>query len=84
MDGNQKGIFLNIVLFYIGEDINDVIQKLDGRGGNARIVTRVLEERSLLTIDKYNKLRMHNLLELFGRQVIRESSHNDLLNQGKP
>ncbi|KAI9104319.1 hypothetical protein K1719_022891 [Acacia pycnantha] len=82
LDDNKKEIFLNIVLFYIGEDTNDVIQKLDGHGCNASIGIRALVDRSLVTIDKNNKLGMHNLLELMGRQIIRESSQNGLPNRG--
>ncbi|KAI9104410.1 hypothetical protein K1719_022982 [Acacia pycnantha] len=82
LDDNNKEIFLNIVLFYIGEDTNDVIQKLDGHGCNASIGIRALVDRSLVTIDKNNRLGTHNLLQLMGRQIIRGCSQNELRNQG--
>ncbi|KAI9071731.1 hypothetical protein K1719_046308 [Acacia pycnantha] len=82
LDDNKKEIFLNIVLVYIGEDTNYVIQKLDGHGCNASIGIRALVARSLVTIDKNNKLGMHNLLQLMGSQIICESSQNELPNRG--
>ncbi|XP_028751318.1 TMV resistance protein N-like [Neltuma alba] len=82
LDDDEKEIFLNIVLFYIGEDRDAVIQKLDGRGFSASIGIRALVNRSLVTIDHNNKLRVHNLLQLMGRQITRETSQNVILNKG--
>ncbi|XP_028763095.1 putative disease resistance protein At4g11170 [Neltuma alba] len=81
LNAKEKEIFLNIVLLYIGGDIDDVIQKLDAHGSNARIGIGVLEDRGLLTIDNNNKLRVHNLLQLMGRQIIHETSRNELENR---
>ncbi|XP_054780008.1 disease resistance protein TAO1-like isoform X2 [Prosopis cineraria] len=77
-----KEIFLNVVIHYIGEDVNDAIQKLDGPGCNASIGIRALVDRSLVTIDENNRLRVHNLLQHMGRQIISESAINELQNQG--
>ncbi|KAK4270954.1 hypothetical protein QN277_019718 [Acacia crassicarpa] len=82
LDDNEKEIFLNIVLFYIGEDMNDVIQKLDARGCHASIGMRGLVDKSLVTIDDNKKIRMHNLLQLMGREIMRKSSQNEFLNSG--
>ncbi|XP_028751311.1 TMV resistance protein N-like [Neltuma alba] len=79
LDGNGKEIFLNIVLFHIGEDKDDVIQKLDGHGCNASIGIGALVDRSLVTIDKNNKLKMHHMSQLMGRRIIHQSSQNNLL-----
>ncbi|KAI9104414.1 hypothetical protein K1719_022986 [Acacia pycnantha] len=81
LDVNQQEIFLNILLFYIGEDIHNVIQKFDGPGCNASIGIRVLVDGSLVTIDKNNKIRMHNVLKVMRRQIMRESSQNELQNR---
>ncbi|XP_028751305.1 TMV resistance protein N-like [Neltuma alba] len=78
LNAEEKEIFLNIVLFHIGRDMDDVIQKLDAHGSNVHIRIRVLEDRGLVTIDNNNKLRMHNLLQLMGRQIIRETSQSEL------
>ncbi|KAI9081691.1 hypothetical protein K1719_036345 [Acacia pycnantha] len=82
LDFREQEIFINIVVIYIGEDMNDVIQKLDGSGCNARTGISVLMDRSLVTIDNNNKLRTHDLLQDMGKQIIREISQNKLQNRG--
>ncbi|XP_028763102.1 TMV resistance protein N-like [Neltuma alba] len=77
LNAEEKEIFLNIVLFHIGRDMDDVIQKLNAHGSNAHIRIRVLEDRGLVTIDN-NKFRMHNLLQVMGRQIVRETSQSEL------
>lgn len=78
---NERVLSLNIVLLYVGEDMDDVIQKLDGSGCNAISGVRALLDRSLVTI-VHNKLRMHNLLQIMGRQMIRQYSENELRSRG--
>ncbi|KAI9081703.1 hypothetical protein K1719_036357 [Acacia pycnantha] len=78
----EQEIFITLVVIYIGEDMNDVIQKLDGSGCNARTGIKVLMDRSLVTVDKNNKLRTHDLLQDMARKIIREISQNKLQNQG--
>ncbi|XP_054780310.1 disease resistance protein RPV1-like isoform X3 [Prosopis cineraria] len=55
-------------------DRNDVTQILNGCGVFADIGISVLKERSLVTIDRSNKLGMHDLLRDMGREIIREQS----------
>ncbi|CAJ2665821.1 unnamed protein product [Trifolium pratense] len=69
-DDSQKAIFLDIVCFFIGMDRNDVIHILNGCGFFAEDGVRVLVERSLVTVDDNNKLRMHDLLRDMGREII--------------
>ena len=69
-DDYQKAIFLDIACFFIGMDRNDVIHILNGCGFFAEDGIRVLVERSLVTIDYKNKLRMHDLLRDMGREII--------------
>jgi len=76
-DVTEKQIFLDIACFFIGKDRNDVIQILNGCGFFADIGIKVLVERSLVTVDNRNKLRMHDLLRDMGRQIIKEESPFD-------
>ncbi|MCH80154.1 TIR-NBS-LRR RCT1 resistance protein, partial [Trifolium medium] len=76
-DVTEKQIFLDITCFFIGVDQNDVIQILNGCGFFADVGIKVLLERSLLTVDNKNKLRMHALLRDMGRQIIYEESPFD-------
>jgi hypothetical protein len=76
-DDTEKQIFLDIACFFIGRDQNDVIRILNGCRYFADIGIKVLVERSLVTVDNRNKLRMHNLLRDMGRQIIYEESPTD-------
>ncbi|KAK2379129.1 disease resistance protein RPV1 [Trifolium repens] len=76
-DVTEKQIFLDIACFFIGKDQNDVIRILNGCRFFADIGIKVLIERSLVTVDNRNKLRMHDLLRDMGRQIIYEESPTD-------
>ncbi|XP_058729207.1 disease resistance protein RPP4-like [Vicia villosa] len=82
-DVTEQQIFLDIACFFIGMDRNDVIQILNGCGFFADIGIKVLVERSLVTVDKRNKLRMHDLLRDMGRQIIYEESPFDPENRSR-
>ncbi|KAK7273962.1 hypothetical protein RIF29_15030 [Crotalaria pallida] len=73
-DDMEKDIFLDICCFFIGKDRNYVTQILDGCGLHAEIGITVLIERNLVKVDKNNKLAMHDLLRVMGREIIREKS----------
>ncbi|KAK7349897.1 hypothetical protein VNO77_07743 [Canavalia gladiata] len=71
---NEKEIFLDIACFFVGMDKNDVIHILNGCGLSADFGIRSLVERSLVTIDKVNKVGMLHLLRDMGREIIRQES----------
>ncbi|KAL5180349.1 TMV resistance protein N [Glycine soja] len=73
-DDTEREIFLDIACFFIGMDRNDVIHILNGSELYAENGIRVLVERSLVTVDKKNKLGMHDLLRDMGREIIRVKS----------
>ncbi|XP_029128224.1 TMV resistance protein N isoform X3 [Cajanus cajan] len=73
-DDTERDIFLDIACFFIGMDRNDVIHILNGCGLFAENGIRVLVERSLVTIDNKNKLRMHDLIRDMGREIVRANS----------
>ncbi|KAK7286763.1 hypothetical protein RJT34_21989 [Clitoria ternatea] len=77
-DHMEKGIFLDICCFFIGKDRSYVTKILNGCGLHADIGITILVERSLLKVDKNNKLRMHDLLRDMGRKIIFESSESEL------
>jgi hypothetical protein len=77
-DNTEKEIFLDIACFFIGMDRNDVTLILNGCGLFAEIGISILVERSLVTVDDKNKLRMHDLLRDMGREIIREKSPEEL------
>ncbi|XP_024627643.1 disease resistance protein RUN1 isoform X2 [Medicago truncatula] len=73
-DHMEKDIFLDVCCFFIGKDRAYVTNILNGCGLHADIGITVLIERSLIKIEKYNKLGMHDLLRDMGREIVRESS----------
>ncbi|RHN38975.1 putative TIR domain, P-loop containing nucleoside triphosphate hydrolase [Medicago truncatula] len=70
----EKDIFLDICCFFIGKDRTYVTEILNGCGLDADTGITVLVERSLLKVDNYNKLEMHDLIRDMGREIVRESS----------
>ncbi|CAN6575413.1 unnamed protein product [Malus baccata var. baccata] len=69
-DNYKRRIFLDIACFFIGMDKNDVIQILDGCGFYATIGIKVLLDRCLVTINRENKIMMHDLLRDMGRDIV--------------
>jgi hypothetical protein len=76
LDDGTMDIFLDIACFFVGMDKEYVIKILDGCGFFPVIGFNILAQRSLVTIDHENKLRMHDLIRDMGREIIREKSPN--------
>ena len=66
----QKEIFLDIACFFRHWNKNKVIHILDNCGFDARIGIRVLLDKSLISVDKYEDLGMHDLLQEMGEKII--------------
>ena len=79
----EKNIFLEIVCFFRGWDINEVIQILENCGFEARIGISVLIERSLLTMNDFGDLKMHDLLIKMGQDIIHLESGGEIGKQSR-
>ncbi|KAI5423017.1 hypothetical protein KIW84_046142 [Lathyrus oleraceus] len=73
-DDMEKDIFLDICCFFIGKDRAYISEILNGCGLHADIGIPVLVERSLVKIEKNNKLAMHDLIRDMGREIVRKHS----------
>ncbi|XP_057458662.1 disease resistance protein RUN1-like [Lotus japonicus] len=73
-DDDIKEIFLDIAFFFIGMDQNDVIEILNDCGNFAEIGISVLVQQCLVTIDRKNRIGMHDLLRDMGREIVRKRS----------
>ncbi|XP_048231272.1 disease resistance-like protein DSC1 [Ricinus communis] len=73
LDDEERDIFLHIACLFESEDRDRVTQALDGCGFSADIGISILVDKSLLTISK-NKLKMHDLLQEMGREIVRQES----------
>ncbi|XP_027334853.1 TMV resistance protein N-like [Abrus precatorius] len=74
LDDMEKKIFLDICCFFIGKDRAYVTDILNGCELHPGIGITTLMERSLIKVEKHNKLGMHDLLRNMGREIIRQSS----------
>ncbi|KAB2006170.1 hypothetical protein ES319_D11G324600v1 [Gossypium barbadense] len=74
LEEREKNIFLDIACFFNGAEKDFVMKVLDGCEYFSDIGIDVLIKKSLLTINKYNELRMHDLLQEMGRKIVREKS----------
>ncbi|MCH83510.1 TMV resistance protein N, partial [Trifolium medium] len=74
MEDMVKHIFLDISCFFIGMDRADATRILIACGFDADIGIDILIERSLVKIEKNNKLGMHDLIRDMGREIVRKSS----------
>ncbi|KFK30245.1 hypothetical protein AALP_AA7G236500 [Arabis alpina] len=69
LNDSEKNIFLDIACFFVGEDVDYVLQLLEGCGFFPHVGIDVLVEKCLVTISE-NRMRMHRIIQDFGREVI--------------
>ncbi|KAH9782334.1 ADP-ribosyl cyclase/cyclic ADP-ribose hydrolase [Citrus sinensis] len=72
----EKNIFLDVACFSQGEDVNVVMKFHNASGFYPEIGISVLVDKSLIAIDSYNKIRMHDLVQELGREIVRQESIN--------
>ena len=69
----EQDIFLDVCCFFTGKERGNVTDILNGCGLHADIGIRVLMERGFLKVERNNKVEMHPLLGVMGREIIRQS-----------
>ncbi|KAJ4970930.1 hypothetical protein NE237_004029 [Protea cynaroides] len=70
LDRVEKELFLDIVCFFIGMDKNIVCYICDGLNLFPEIGIDTLHRKSLVKIDEYNVLKMHDQLRDLGREIV--------------
>ncbi|KAK2432984.1 disease resistance protein RPV1 [Trifolium repens] len=73
-DDDMKEIFLDVAFFFIGMDREDVNKILKDCGHFPEIGISTLVRQSLITVDRKNKIGMHDLLRDMGREIVRMKS----------
>ncbi|EFH43292.1 predicted protein [Arabidopsis lyrata subsp. lyrata] len=68
LNDNEKNIFLDIACFFEGENVDYVIQLLEGCGFFPHVGIGVLVEKCLMTISE-NRVKMHRIIQDFGREI---------------
>lgn len=77
LDEQEKAIFLYISCFYNMKHVDYVTRLLDICGYAAEIGITVLTEKSLIVISN-GYIKMHDLLEQMGRELVRQQAGNKL------
>lgn len=75
LDDQEKAIFLYISCFYNMKHVDYVKKLLDICGYAAEIGITVLTEKSLIVVSN-GCIKMHNLLEQMGRELVRQQAAN--------
>ncbi|KAK9200336.1 hypothetical protein WN944_015533 [Citrus x changshan-huyou] len=74
LDDKEKNIFLDVACFFQGERVDPVMKFFNASGFYPEIGMSVLVDKSLIAIDSYIKITMHDLLEELGREIVRQES----------
>ncbi|MED6197460.1 hypothetical protein PIB30_056671 [Stylosanthes scabra] len=77
LDEFERDIFLDIAFFFKGEHKDVVLPFLESCGFFPAIGIVNLSRKALITISKYNKIEMHDLIEQMGREIARQESIED-------
>ncbi|GKB62952.1 TMV resistance protein N-like protein [Tanacetum coccineum] len=73
---NDKELFKYIACFFVGKDRDFTEIVLKACGINTRSGTTNLIQRCLVSINLYNELKMHSLIQDIGRDFVRQKSPN--------
>ncbi|XP_010419804.2 PREDICTED: disease resistance protein TAO1-like [Camelina sativa] len=76
LSDEERGMFLQLACFFIGEQRSFISSLLDGCGISADIGMRALVDKCMITFTD-DRLQMHNLLQNMGRQIVKQQSPQD-------
>ncbi|XP_059652464.1 disease resistance protein RPV1-like isoform X5 [Cornus florida] len=74
LDNEQRGLFLDIACFFVGMDQDLSIKILGGCGFFPESGIGVLYRRCLVSIDRHNRLMMHDLIQDMAKEIVRQES----------
>ena len=80
LDEPEKNIFLDIACFFNGSPKDYIMKTMDACGFFPEIGIQSLVDKSLLHMDHngfHDTLRMHDLLEEMGKEIVRKESRNE-------
>nr|XP_023899315.1 TMV resistance protein N-like [Quercus suber] len=70
----EKDIFLDIACFFKGWNIDYVVKILNACGLRPGFGIPRLVNKCLITVDKFGKLSMHDLIQQMGKEVVRQQA----------
>ncbi|KAG6676238.1 hypothetical protein I3842_15G142000 [Carya illinoinensis] len=74
LDDLEQNIFLDIACFFKRHEREYVTKILDSCGFFPDAGIKVLKDKCLITIDQFDRLWMHDLLEDMGKEIVRQES----------
>ncbi|CAL2229024.1 unnamed protein product [Prunus armeniaca] len=74
LDDIVKEVFLDIACFFKGKSRNYVIETLEACDLNPRYGIEVLIEKALISVEHGDYIRMHDLLEEMGKDIVEQES----------
>ena len=74
LEENEKGIFLDIACFFNTCELGNVTPMLKAHGFHVEDGLRVLVDKSLIKIDSFGFVRIHDLIRDTGREIVRQES----------
>nr|KYP33146.1 TMV resistance protein N [Cajanus cajan] len=76
LDTYQREIFLDIACFFRGYPLRYVTNMFEARDFHPKIGIKILEEKSLIKIDRYDNkfVRMHDLIQHMGKEIVIQQS----------
>ncbi|XP_021823781.1 TMV resistance protein N-like [Prunus avium] len=69
-DEHDRSLFLHIACFFIGMEKDVIVRILDSCGFYTIVGIQNLIDRCLVTVDEYNKVRMHYMIRDMGRGIV--------------
>jgi hypothetical protein len=78
LEESKKNIFLNIVCFFKGQNVEYVTKILNSCSFFPGIGMKVLMDKSLITIQSNrSRVVMHDLLQDMGKEIVRQESYKE-------
>ena len=78
MEQVEQIIFLDIAFFFKGLDKEYIEAMIDSCNLHANIGIQRLIEKCLVTVDQFDKLWMHDLIQQMGREIVQQESPQKL------
>ncbi|KAK2993980.1 hypothetical protein RJ640_001034 [Escallonia rubra] len=82
-DDYDNNLFLHIACFFVGEEKDYTVKILDKCGLHPTVGIDSLIDRCLLTLEKGNKLMMHQLIQEMGKEIVRKESPKEPGNRSR-
>ncbi|KDO38671.1 hypothetical protein CISIN_1g044214mg, partial [Citrus sinensis] len=76
LEDKEKNIFLDVACFFQGEHVDPVMKFFNASGFYPEIRISVLVDKPLIAICSYKKIRMRDLLQELGGEIVRKESIN--------